>query len=46
MSFRYGYNGFDDNNMPSSLGFDVDSLPFSANLLNTITYEKSRSFLP
>jgi hypothetical protein len=40
VSFRYGYSGFDDNNMPSSLGFDVDSLPFSSNFLKSITYEK------
>ena len=40
MSFRYGYNGFDDNNMPASLGFNVDSLPFSSNFLKSVTYEK------
>jgi trimeric autotransporter adhesin len=40
MSFRYGFSGFDDNNMPSSLGFDVASLPFSSNFLDSLTYEK------
>jgi hypothetical protein len=40
MSFRYGYSGFDDNNMPASLGFDVKSLPFSSNFLNEVTYQK------
>jgi hypothetical protein len=40
VSFRYGYTGFDDNNRPSSLGFKVDSLPFSPNFLRSITYEK------
>jgi hypothetical protein len=40
VSFRYGYNGFDDNNLPSSLGFDVDTLPFSSNFLKSVTYEK------
>jgi hypothetical protein len=40
MSFRYGYSGFDDNNMPSSLGFNVDSLPFSSNFLSGVTYKK------
>jgi trimeric autotransporter adhesin len=40
VSFRYGYTGFDDNNVPSSLGFNVSSLPFSSNFLQQVTYKK------
>jgi hypothetical protein len=40
MSFRYGYSGFDDNNIPSSLGFKVSSLPFGSTFLSQVTYQK------
>jgi hypothetical protein len=40
VSFRYGYSGFDDNNNPTSLGFDISKFPFSSNFLNGVTYKK------